>query len=209
MAQPDMWDEVVLISLYRKGDTTTGERNFAGIHTGSIEINEGDYPFESIPNSAGGRIGHQMPQEDHEITFSDIIPIDIATNADNKGLDQFWNGVSGAPPAAYDTSEPMETDSSWLAGQNRVRDSFRVSILWTGDPASVASAAAATAASTDSKRIYCTDCRIVSHKDSWSPSDGYKVSVTFKAPAMNKAGTTRTLIRQSGIATALATLGAY
>src|SRR3990167_2859600 len=156
MAQPDMWDEVVLISLYRKGDSTTGERNFAGIHTGSIDINEGDYPFESIPNSAGGRIGHQQPQEDHEITFNDIVPLDLATNADNKGLDQFWNGVSGSPPAVYDTSEPMETDSSWLAGQNRVRDSFRVSILWTNDPASVASAAAATAASTDSRRVYVT-----------------------------------------------------
>ena len=209
MAFPPMWDEVVLISIYRLSDTTTGEVNFAGIHTGSIEINEGDYPFESIPNSAGGRIGHQMPQEDHEIVLNDIIPIDIATNASNRGFDQFWNGVSGAPPAVYDTTEPLATDSSWLAGQNRVRDSFRVSILFTNDPASVASAAAATAASTDSKRIYCTDCRIVSHKDSWSPSDGYKVSVTFKAPAMNKAGTTKTLIRESGSATALAALGAY
>lgn len=203
-----MWDESCLISLYRAGDTTTGERQFAAIHTGSIEVGEGDYPYETIPNAAGGRIGHQSPQEDHEIVFNDIVPIDIATNADNRGLDQFWNGVSGTPPAAYDTSEPLETDSSWPAGVNRVRDRFRVSILHTNDPAAT-SAAGATAASTDSRRVYCTDMRIVSFKETWSPGDGLKYSVTFKAGAMNKAGSTKTLIRQSGNATALGALGAY
>ena len=208
MAQPDNWDELCLVSLYRAGDTTTGERQFAALITGSIEINEGDYPGESIPNAAGGRQWKQSPQEDHELVFNDLIPLDIGTNADNEGLDQFWNGVSGTPPAAYDTTEPMATDSSWPAGVNRVRDKFRVSILWSNDPA-VTSAAGATAISTESKRIYCTDCRIISHKDNWSPQDGYKASVTFKAPAMNKAGTTKTLIRESGVATALSALGAY
>lgn len=205
MAQPDTWDEVALVSVYRKGDSTTGERQFAAI-TETIEINEGDYPGESIPNLAGGRIWHQSPQEDGEITL-ELYPLDLATNADNKGMFQFWHGVSGTPPAAYDTSEPMATDTSWPAGANRVRDSFRVSILWTND-VTVSSAAGATAASTDSLRFYATDCRIISHKTDFTDKI-VKTTVTFKYPAFNKAGTTRVGIWESGINTALSALGAY
>ena len=203
---PDMWDEVVLVSIYRLGDATTGEVNYATTSTG-WEINEGDYPFESITNSAGGRIGHQSPQEDGEITL-ELYPVGLGTTT-GAGLFQQWHQVSGTPPAAYDTTEPMATDASWLAGQNRVRDQFRVSMLWTNDPASVANAAAATAASTDALRFYATACRIVSHKATWSPSDGLKVNVTFKYPSWNKAGTTRIGIWEGSIATALVALGAY
>src|SRR3990167_829871 len=203
---PDMWDEVVLVSIYRQGDATTGEVNYAAINTG-WEINEGDYPWESIPNSAGGRIGHQSPQEDGEITL-ELYPVGLGGTS-GVGLFQQWHQVSGTPPAAYDTSEPMASDSSWIAGQNRVRDSFRVSILWTNDPASVATAAGATAASTDGLRFYATDCRIKSHKTSWSPSDGEKVNVTFKYPSWNKEGTARIGLWEGGLATALGALGAY
>jgi len=206
MAFPPTWDEVALVSVHRKGDTTTGELNFATI-TETIEINEGDYPWESIPNAAGGRIGHQMPQEDGEITL-EIYPLEMATNVANAGLFQQWHGVSGAPPAAYDTLEPLASDTSWLAGQNRVRDLFRVSILWTNDPASVANAAAATAITTDSLRFYATDCRIVSHKTSWTDKM-VKTTVTFKYPAFSKDGATRIGVWESADQTALVALGAY
>ena len=202
---PDMWDEVVLVSIYRQGDSTTGEVNYATINTG-WEINEGDYPWESIPNSAGGRIGHQSPQEDGEITL-ELYPVGLGVTT-GVGLFQQWHQVSGTPPAAYDTSEPMASDSSWIAGQSRVRDSFRVSILWTNDPASVATAAGATAASTDGLRFYATDCRITSHKTSWTDKI-VKTTVTFKYPSWNKAGTTRIGLWEGGIATALSALGAY
>src|SRR3990167_9064756 len=205
MAVPDAWDEVALVSIYRKGDTTTGEVNFATI-TETIDLNEGDYPGESIPNSAGGRIWHQSPQEDGEITL-ELYPVGLGVTT-GVGLFQQWHQVSGTPPAAYDTAEPMASDSSWLAGQNKVRDSFRVSILWTNDPASVATAAAATAASTDSLRFYATDCRIISHKTSWTDKI-VKTTVTFKFPSWNKAGTARIGLWDGGLATALGALGAY
>ena len=206
MAFPPTWDEVALVSVYRKGDSTTGELNFATI-TETIEINEGDYPGESIPNAGGGRIWHQMPQEDGEITL-ELYPLEMATNVSNAGLFQQWHQTSGAPPAVYDTTEPLASDTSWLAGQNRVRDSFRVSLLWTNDPASVASAAAATATLTDSLRFYATDCRIVSHKTSWTDKI-VKTTVTFKYPAFSKDGTTRIGVWESGDQTALVALGAY
>ena len=202
---PDAWDEVALVSIYRKGDTTTGEVNFATI-TETIDISEGDYPGESIPNVAGGRIWHQSPQEDGEITL-ELYPVGLGSTT-GVGLAQQWHQVSGTPPAAYDTSEPMASDSSWLAGQNRVRDSFRVSILWTNDTASVATAAAATAATTDSYRFYATDCRIISHKTSFTDKV-VKTTVTFKFPSWNKAGTARIGLWEGSIATALGALGAY
>ena len=200
-----MWAEAALVSLYRKGDTTTGEVQFAAI-TEDISINEGDYPGESIPSTAGGRLWKQGPQEDGEITLT-IYPIELDTTT-AVGLFQQWNGVSGTAPAVYDTSEPLATDSSWPAGAARVRDEFRVSILWTND-ASVTSAAALTSASTDSLRFYATGCRIISHNTTWSPSDGLKIEVTFKYPALNKAGTTKSAIWESGDNTALSALGAY
>ena len=206
MAFPPTWDEVALVSIYRKGDTTTGELNFGSI-TETIEINEGDYPGESISNVAGGRIWHQMPQEDGEITL-ELYPLEMATNTANAGLFQQWHGVSGNPPAAYDTTEPLDSDTVWGLGQNRVRDSFRVSILWTNDPAGVTNAAAATAAATDALRFYATDCRIISHKTSFTDKV-VKVTVTFKYPAFDKAGTTKIGVWQSGDQTSLVVLGAY
>ena len=205
MAFPTMWSEVALVSLYRKGDSTTGEIEFAAI-TEDISINEGDYPGESISTSAGGRLWKQGPQEDGEIELT-IYPIEMASTG-GVGMFQYWHGVSGASPAAYDTSEPLTSDTSWPAGAARIRDSWRVSILWTNDPA-VTSAGGATAASTDGLRFYATDCRIISHKSEWTPGDGLKTTVTFKYPAFNKAGTTRIGIWESGDNTAIATLGAY
>lgn len=212
MALPQTWDEVALVSIYRKGDSTTGEIEFAAL-TETIEISEGDYPGESIPNMAGGRIWHQSPQEDGEITL-ELYPIDMNV-ATPGGLFQQWHGVSGAPPAAYDVSadKEFESDSSWIAGQSRVRDSFRVSILWTDDPASVTNAAAATAAAANALRFYATDCRIISHKADYTDKI-LKISVTFKFPSWNKAGTARIGLWQSADATGssptgLGALGAY
>ena len=210
MALPDTWDEVAMVSLYRQGDTTTGEVQFMSI-TEEIEVNEGDYPYETIPNTAGGRIGKQSPQEDGEITLK-LREVELTTSSGDTiprpGMAQFWNGVSGAIPAAYDTSEPLGTDSSWPAGITRVRDTFRVSILTTNDPAAT-SAAGATAVSTDARRVYATGCKITHYGEKFTPEDGWTSEVTFKFGAMNKAGTVKNCVRESGDQTALVTLGAY
>jgi len=201
MAFPQSWDELFLISITRAGGS---EIQFAAIvDPTSWDVNEGDNPWESIPNAAGGRIGKQSPQEDGEISF-DIIPLELDT-ASGVGLFQQFVGVSGG--GAYDTSEPLAVDSSWPAGVNRVRDRFRIATLWTNDPAAT-TAAGATASSTDSLRFYADDCRFVSQKSNFS--DGQlKTTVTFKYPAMNKAGTTLNGIWQSGDNTALSALGSF
>lgn len=67
---PQAWEEVAFVSISKfnatKGSVQTWEAN---VMTDSIDLPEGDCPWESIPNLAGGRIGKQSPQEDGEITL--------------------------------------------------------------------------------------------------------------------------------------------
>lgn len=197
MAFPESWDELFLLSITKKGGS---EIQFAAIvDPTSLEFPDESYPWESVPNAAGGRIGKQSPQEDGEISF-DIIPIELDTTS---GIGLFQQFVGGT----YDTTEPLEVDTSWAAGVNRVRDLFRISVLFTNDPAA-ATASGATAAATDSLRFYANDCRFVSLKHNFS--DGQlKGTATFKAAAFNKAGTTKNWSWQSGDQTALGALATY
>lgn len=210
MAFPDTWQEVFLISLERASGTDIQLASV--IDPDSLEINTPDYPGEGLPNAAGGRGWKQSPQEDVEISFTinQSVDLDAGTAANvTGGLIQQYIGVSGA--GAYDTAEPLITDTSWPAGVTQVRDRFRLAVLFTNDTA-VTTAAGATAASTDSERFFCDNLRIVSHKSNFS--DGYlKHEITLKAPAKNKAGTTLNFGWESGDNTALSaldtTLGAF
>ena len=195
MAFPTAWTETALVSISKLSGT---DIEFAAI-TSTVEINEGDYPGESVATIAGGRVWKQSPQEDGEITM-DIYPIELDSTTGVGLFQQFAGGT-------YDTSEPLASDSSWLAGVSRIRDSFRVAVLWTNDTAAT-TGFGATAASTDGLRFYATDCRITSHKASFS-DNLLKATVTFKFPAFNKAGTTKIGVWQSGDNTALVTLGSY
>ena len=171
--------------------------------TETIDISEPDYPGESIPTVAGGRIWKQSPMEDGEITL-EIYPIELDTTT-GVGLAQHYVG------GTWDTSEPLATfgtgASDYKPGVFYPRDKFRIAILWTNDPAATA-AESTTAASTDSYRFWAMDCRIISHKTSFT--DGIvKTTVTFKFAPTNKAGTTRNFAYDSGDQTALVALAAY
>ena len=195
MSFPEAWQETAMIAVSLKGGS---EIQFAAI-TETIDISEGEYPGESMKNLAGGRIWKQSSKEDGEITL-EMYPVELDTTS-GVGLFQQWIG------GTQDTSEPLGTDLTEVAGVQRIRSSYRVAILWTNDTAA-ATAAGATAATTDALRFYATDCRITSHKAAYT--DGIlKVTVTFKFPALNKAGTTNIGAWESGDQTALVTLGAY
>ena len=192
MAFPDVWTEFALITVEKAGGTDV---EFMAI-TETIDIAEGDYPFESIPNLAGGRIAKQSPQEDGEITL-ELYPVQIAVE-DNGGFFQQWVGGS------VDSGEPLVSDITEVAGVDRVRDRFRVSILWTNDPG-VTAASGSTAINTEALRFVAQNCRITSHKAEFT--DGiFKVTVTFKFPALTRAGTVRNFSWESGDDTALATV---
>jgi len=189
IAFPEAWTEFALISVEKAGDSPF---EFMAT-TETIDISEGDYPWESIPTVSGGRISKQSPKEDGEITL-EMYPVQIAVEADG-GMFQQWVG------GTVDASEPLVSDISEAAGVDRTRDRFRVSILWTNDTAA-STAAGTTAASTDSLRFVAQNCRIISHKAEFT--DGiFKVTVTFKFPALTKAGTVRNYSWESGDQTAL------
>ncbi len=202
MAFPDAWEEVALVSVTQFAASPIAVQCAAITET--IDISEPDYPGESIPNLAGGRVWKQSPQEDGEITL-EIYPIDVSLANGENNLGLFQQFVGGT----YDTTEPITTDIAWPVGITRVRDRFRVTILWTNDTAPPSTAEASIAIGKEALRFSAMGCRIISHKTSFT--DGIvKTTVTFKFPAMNKAGDVMMFRWESCDATAaLSALSAY
>lgn len=204
MAFPESWDNYFLISVTRRGGS---EIQFAAIvDPTSVEIDEGEQNSESMPNAAGGRIWKDDPQADGSISF-DIVDLELDTTS-GVGLFQQYTGKAGGEGTAYDTAEPLATEiTGWDAGVNRVRDQFRVVVLFSNDPA-IATAAGATAASTDSLRFAAHNCKFtgLSH----SMSDGQKkATATFKFKPWRKDGTQKNYQWDSGDQTALSALSTY
>lgn len=185
---PQAWEEVAKIVILKLGGSVYGYEAI----TETIDISEPDYPGESIPTTSGGRVWKQSPQEDGEITL-EIYPTNVLqTDGSNlsSGLFQYFAGGD------TDSDNPTATDISWVAGVDRTRDRFMVVIMWTDDttlntPALVLNHTDLTNASAVGLRFYAKECRITSHKSDFT--DGIlKTTVTFKFPAMNQSGTTKT-----------------
>ena len=113
-------------------------------------------------------------------------------------------------PVAYDTSEPLGRDTAqttWADGVIRIRDRFRIAVLWTNDATS-ATAGGVTAANTEANRFFAHNCLFTNMEINFT--DGQlKSTVTFKFKAFNKAGTTKGYVWESGDDTALLALAAY
>ena len=179
MAFPDAWEEVVLVDIALFDASSPVNKEFAAI-TETIDIGEPDYPGESIPNLAGGRIWKQSPQEDGEVTL-EIYPISLDQATANQGLFQWFNG------GTIDASQPLATDIAWAAGVSRTRERFRITLLWTDDVAVSSAVAATSTTGSVALRFSAMGCRITSHKSAYT--DGIlKTTPVFKFPAMNKAG---------------------
>ena len=64
---PQAWEEVAFVTISRF--SATPQTIECNAHVETADLPEGDYPGESIPNLAGGRIWKQSPQEDGEFTL--------------------------------------------------------------------------------------------------------------------------------------------
>ena len=187
---PAAWEEVALVAIQLKGGTV---RLFSAI-TETIDISEPDYPGESIMSIAGGRIWKQSGQEDGEVTL-EMYPISIDQASDDQGLFQQFAG------GTQDTSQPLATDTSWSVGTDRSRDRFIIAIMWTDDDtvntaAEVLAPSGATGTDKVAIRFYAKECRITSHKASFT--DGIlKITATLKFPAFDAAGSTRSYAWES------------
>lgn len=203
---PEAWDNYFLLSIQRRGASAQSEIQFAAIIEPSTWEVSGEIPASSIVNAAGGRVWGQEPHADIEIKFG-IIPIELDSTS-GVGLFQQYIGVSGtSDPNAYDTAEPLTTDTSFPAGIIRNRDRFRITNLWTNDAAAT-TAAGSTASSTDAHRFFANNCLFVNMEPNMR-DNRLKATVTFKCKPFNKAGSTMNYGYQSGNQTALASLTAY
>ena len=124
---PETWGPYFLLSITRRGASAQTEVQFASmIDPSSLTITPGNRPAEGMPNGSGGRTYKEDPEEDLEISFDIIRGIELDT-ATAVGLFQQFVGVSGTTdPNAYDTGEPLATDTAWTAGANRTMDRFRI-----------------------------------------------------------------------------------
>jgi len=174
---PQAWEETAIMTIQKLAGTAY---EFAVI-IDEIDLPEGDYPGESIPTASGGRIWKQSPKEDGELSFT-VYGFGLDTTA-AQGLMQEFNG------GTWDTSVPMSTDTSWVAGVQRTRDRFMVALMWTDDAAQTGANDVTSTADATALRFYAKECRIITHKASFTDKI-LKMSVTFKYPAMNYAGTT-------------------
>lgn len=182
---PQAWEEVALITIQKLAGTAY--EYMAVIE--SLDISQGDYPFESVPSLAGGRIGKQSPEEDGEITI-EFYPVDTGV-ADNGGL--FQDFADGA----VDSSQPLTTDTGTsnalrpgVFSAARQRNRYLFAVMWTDDTAVTAATSATSTTDSVALRFYAKECRMVSHKADFT--DGIlKLTVTFKYPAMNYSGSTK------------------
>ncbi len=104
--------------------------------------------------------------------------------------------TTGTIKKIADASQPLATDTTLYAGVDKVRDKFMIAIMWTNDTSQLSAINASSGADFTALRCYAKECRMTSHKTSFT--DGIlKVTVTLKFPALNKAGTTKSLAWQS------------
>ena len=189
MAYPEAWGPYFLFSIQRRGASAQSEIQFAAIvDPTTFAVTLPEKPTESVVNAAGGRIYKFDPEGDGEITF-DILPTELDTTS-GVGLFQQYLEVSGtADPNPYDATTQLDTDTSWPAGVNRVRDKFRLVTLDTNDVAATA-ASAATTASTNSLRFFANNCIFVNMELNRRDNQ-LKAAVTFKFKPFTKAGTVK------------------
>jgi len=187
----DAWTEVAYISIAEQGEANY---EFAS-PTSSIDIDEGDKEFDSVPNMKGGRLIVDKAQEDTMVTL-ELYPIELSPDDNLGGLSQYLNGVG-----TMDVAGAMESTTS----RNRLL--MRISILWTDD-SDAATGITAVASGSTGIRWVGAEGRLVSLKKSFT--DGVlKHTAKFRFPPFDKDGSAN-IHEESCDATAeLAAIDAY
>jgi len=186
------WSEVCQIGITKKGGT---EIQF-GAMTETVDIDQGDKSIEEIVVVSGGRLVKKIPQEITKLTFEGYpIGIDAATTP-AKGISQWFHGQT-----TYDSTEPLTVVST------RIREQFRVALLWTDDPA-VTTSGGSTATGKNAYRWSAFNAMLTSVKPSFT--DGVlKFTFSFDVPAFNKQGTSQIAEESTEGTTGLSALSTY
>lgn len=191
---PNGWSEVALVSVELEGGTPY---QYAAL-TETIDISEPDFMGETGAKVlSGGRLWKETvhPEEDGEVTL-ELYPKALLV-ASSEGLFQHYGGQEWAATKQWDSTQPLTTQfASYPDGVYIPREKFAVCVLWTDDTNVTSATQAVTTDEKVALRFWAKECRIVSHKSSFT--DGIlKTTVTFRFPAANKQGDTRNFAWES------------
>jgi hypothetical protein len=197
---PSTWSETAIVSIMLKGGSAgTDDYNFDAV-TETIDISTPDFTGETAAKlCSGGRIWKETvhPEEDGEITM-EIYSTKLNV-ADNGGLFQHYGGQEWGAAKQWDSTEPLTTqNASFPDGVYVPRERFLVAIMWTDDTTqdSAIDIDSTGTANTVALRFWAKECRLVSLKSDFT--DGVlKHTVTFRFPAVNKQGDTRSFAWES------------
>ena len=166
----DLWQEVCKISISKIGSAT---ELIADGQTETVDFDIADKDFESVPLVNGGRVVKWNPQEDSTFTF-EAYPMEAGTDTGTtlKGWDDLMNDT--------DATVPIRIINT------RVRNKYRVIVLWTNDP-TVTTATQITTNTYSALRIGGADGYFTSIKKSFTDS-GLKYTCIYKVPAFDKTG---------------------
>jgi len=188
----DTWSETCLIAIAAQGGSNV---KFQAI-TETVDMDIGDKDFDIIATLAGGRLVKFTPQAETTITF-EAYPLDAGTDTGiiGKGFFDLMNTA--------DTNQPVQISA------DRIRNKYRVAIMWTTDTSITDATSAVTYSSTvQALRFVAADGYFISVKPSFT--DGVqKVSVKFKVPAFDSAGSANIKMESISGTGVLAALAAY
>jgi len=186
----DTWSETAKVAI---AAASAADQNFQTI-TETVDIDIGDKDFDVIATLAGGRLVKFTPQEPTTITL-EAYPVEAGTTsgATGEGFFDLMNTV--------DASQPQ------IIVSDRVRNKYRISILWT-DSTSVTYSHQEVGMPYTALRVAAADGFFTSVKPSFT--DGVlKFTVTYKVPPFDKDGTANVCIMSTDGTATLTAMVSY
>ena len=186
----DTWSETAKVAI---AAASGADQNFQTI-TETVDIDIGDKDFDVIATLAGGRLVKFTPQEPTTITL-EAYPIEAGT-------------VSGATGEGFfDLMNTGDASQPQIIVADRVRNKYRISILWT-DSTSVTYSHQEVGMPYTALRVAAADGFFTSVKPSFT--DGVlKFTVTYKVPPFDKDGTANVCIMSTDGTATLTAMASY
>ncbi len=177
-----------------KGNTGLFQQFTGQLKSTAVSTIDGDADSVDITSTAHGLVVGDVIEIAGTTNYNGPYVVSVLTDANNvKCTDESHNVGSESVGTVTKISaggQPLSTDTSIVAGVDRSRNRYMVSIVWSDDIALNSAMDATTATDKTAIRFYAKDCRIISHKSAFT-DQVLKVTVTFKYPAFDKAGTTK------------------
>jgi len=186
----DTWSETAKVAI---AAASGADQNFQTI-TETVDIDIGDKDFDVIATLSGGRLVKFTPQEPTTITL-EAYPVEAGTASGATGEGFFDLMNTG------DASQPQ------IIVADRVRNKYRISILWT-DSTSVTYSHQEVGMPYTALRVAAADGFFTSVKPSFT--DGVlKFTVTYKVPPFDKDGTANVCIMSTDGTATLTAMASY